>query len=155
MSVSRMTPEVVASLQVLVEHESCLTTVAELEALLDHPTEDGPAWLARVRDVLPRMAEALGAHFASEEEGPLFRALPQEFPHLADRLHRLRAEHAPLLQQVSAMEERAEGLEDPETYDLRELSGRLQLLVAVLRRHEAEEDEAVLSAYWQEAGAGD
>jgi hemerythrin-like domain-containing protein len=155
MSVSRITPVLQASLATLVEHDSCLTTVAELEALLDHVVEDGAPWLARVREVLPRLADALRAHFASEEAGPLFRALPQEFPHLTDRLRRLRDEHTPLLEQVAAMEERAAGLEEPEAYDLRELSGRLQLMVAVLRRHEAEEDEVILSAYWQEAGAGD
>jgi hypothetical protein len=155
MSVSRITPEIQASLAVLVEHDSCLTTVAELEALLDHSIGDAAVWLAKVRDVLPRMAGALREHFVSEEAGPLFRALPQEFPHLTDRLLRLRGEHTPLLEQVAGMEERAARLEDPEDYDLRELSGRLQLLVAVLRRHEAEEDEAILSAYWQEAGAGD
>jgi hemerythrin-like domain-containing protein len=155
MSVARSTFELEAPLRALVEHETCLTSVAELEALLDKPTEHGAVWLSEVQGVLPRMAEALRAHFASEEAGPLFRALPQEFPHLADRLRRLCAEHAPLLQQMAAMEERARALEEPEAYDLRELSGRLQLLVAVIRRHEAEEDEAVLSAYWQEAGAGD
>ena len=143
------------SLRALVEHQTCLAALVDLESLLDHPIEDGLSWLAAVQEVLPRIRRALREHFASEEAGPLFRALPQEFPQLADRLRRLQAEHASLLRRVNGMCARADALEEPEGYDLRELCGRLQLLTSVIRRHEAEEDEAVLSAYWQEAGVGD
>jgi hemerythrin-like domain-containing protein len=152
---TRADPDASGALQTVVEHKTGLGALADLEARLDRPLEDETAWLADVREVLPRLLETLRAHFASEEEGPLFRALPLEFPHLSDRLRRLEGEHGRLLAQIAEAVERAGALEDPEVYELRELSGRLQLLVAVLRRHEAEEDEAVLSAYWEEAGAGD
>ncbi len=44
---------------------------------------------------------------------------------------------------------------DIKLYQLRELNAHAQMLAAIIRPHEAEENEMVMRAYWQEIGSGD
>ncbi len=50
---------------------------------------------------------------------------------------------------------KAGSLDHSRIHSLREFNAGVQLLIASIRRHEAEENEVVLSAHWQEYGAGD
>lgn len=129
--------------------------VSELENCLDRRPTDPERWVADLRDRLSRLKGALGEHFEREESGPLFRDLPVRHPRLAEPLARLEAEHPVMVEELSEALRRAETLESPEEFELRELNACAQLLVARIRRHEAAENELVIQAHWDEIGVGD
>jgi hypothetical protein len=137
------------------EHRACMAVVAEVETILDRQPDRGGKWLASLREKLPELRRTLETHFAGEEGGPLFRQLPIQAPQLSGRLSRLEEEHAGILVSVDSLTDRAAALDEPEVYELRELNAQVQLLVATIRRHEAEENELVMQANWDEIGDGD
>ncbi len=150
-------PETKPSLveETLDEHRGCLQLISEVEQCLDRPPDDRQRWLADLQGTLARLATALGRHFAGEESGPMFRSLPTQHPRLAGPLARLEAEHPVMLQKMNDVLEKANALENTEIFELRELNGGVQLLLAQIRRHEAAEDEMVIRAHWEEVGVGD
>ena len=141
--------------ETLAQHHDAMEVVTDVERCLDrHPDLEGD-WIARIGEELPRLAETLRCHFAKEQEGPLFRQLPLSHPRFADRLHRLEDEHARILRSIEDVTRKAQQLQDPPPYEIRELNAAVQLLVATIRRHEAEENEIIFSAHWDEVGVGD
>jgi ElaB/YqjD/DUF883 family membrane-anchored ribosome-binding protein len=136
-------------------HRDCMRIVAEVEACLDRPPDREGQWLAELRDKLPALAETLRGHFADEEHEYLYTELPAQKPRFADRLAALKSEHRSMLEEVDEAISRAGKVEGGELHELRELNACVQLLVATIRRHEAEENEIVLRAYWHDVGAGD
>jgi len=139
----------------LEEHRACMEVVSEVEAILDRQPDREGRWLDEIRGKLPTLRRTLEAHFRGEEDGPLFRQLPIQSPQLSGRLSRLADEHEGILRSVDDLVARADALEEPEVYQLRELNAQVQLLVATIRRHEAEENELVLQSNWDEIGTGD
>jgi hemerythrin-like domain-containing protein len=150
-------PETTPSLveETLDEHRECLQLITEVEQCLDRPPDDRQRWLADLKATLARLATALRRHFEGEESGPIFRSLPLQHPRLARPLARLEAEHPVMLERMDDVLHKAEALENTEIFELRELNGRVQLLLAQIRRHEAAEDELVIRAHCEEVGVGD
>lgn len=142
--------------ETLDEHRGCMQAVADVEGCLDRKPDDPPRWVAELKRRLAALRESLGHHFEGEEAGPMFRELPTRHPRLAPRLADLEAEHATMIEAMDRLLEKAGALgPEPETFELRELNARTQLLVANIRRHEAAENEIVVQAYWDEVGVGD
>lgn len=141
--------------ETLEEHRGCMKLVADVEDCLDRKPDDPVLWLENLRGRLKHLADSLRRHFKSEETGPLFTDVATSHPRLTPQLDRLLEEHTTMLSEIGAALTQAEGLERPEVFELRELNARIQLLVARIRRHEAEENELVLRAYWNETGVGD
>ncbi len=140
--------------ETLDDHRECMRALARLEDCIDrHP--DGEQWLSRIREELPKLAETLKAHFLDEEQGPLYRSVPLSKPRFAERLRRLETEHGEMVDAVRRATRRAEQLDDPEQHEIRNFNAQLQLLVATIRRHEAEENEIVIAVHWDEVGVGD
>jgi len=139
----------------LAEHEECMQVVARVEACLDRHPDVAGAWLAGLRKELPQLARVLEKHFEEEERGPLYRVLPVARPRFADRLQKLQAEHVGIRESVSRTIARAAELNDPPLHEIRELNGQVQLVVALIRRHEAAENQILLAAHWDEVGVGD
>jgi len=141
--------------ETLQQHHTCMSRVAELEKALDqHPDEEG-RWIGRIRKELPLLRGTLSHHFEEEQEAALYRELPVRYPRFADRIKKLASEHDGILQAIDTVTVAAQGLHQAELHELRELNARIQLLVATIRRHEAEENELIMSAHWDEVGAGD
>ena len=137
----------------LAEHDECMRGVARVEACLDRHPDDG--WLASLRVELARLGRDLAAHFTEEERGPLYRVLPLARPRFADRLARLEAVHGRIAEAIANVAESASSLNEPEPHELREINAEVQLVVAMIRRHESAENEILLSANWDEVGVGD
>ena len=141
--------------QTLDDHAETMQAVTHLEAILDrHPDPEGK-WIAEIIAELPRLSQVLRCHFGEEQEGPLYREIPVRRPRFAERLRRLEAEHARIVRAVEGAIALGRELEDPPLHKMREFNAQLQLLVAQIRRHEAEENEVLLEAYWDEVGTGD
>lgn len=141
--------------EALDDHRRCMQAVLELERCLDRQPDRGGKWLDEVRGCLPRLASTLREHFTDEEAGPLFSRVPVRHPRLAPRLKSLRDEHERMGEACDRVLARLDDLRDPEVYQLREFNAQLQLLVATIRRHEAEENEILLEAMCDEVGVGD
>ena len=144
--------------QTIGAHRECMRVVSSLEACLNQSQEDQGSWLGGLCEKLPLLGSTLRAHFQHEQEGYLYRELPLDFPHFAARLERLESEHRRILEAVQDATERSSELnqaETCETHEVRQLHDRVQLLVANIRRHEAEENEILLSAHWRDIGAVD
>ena len=129
--------------------------VAEIEAIVDRPPDSGGEWVERLRDRLPELHRGLERHFALEAGEPFYTEFPTRFPRYADRVLRLQGEHERILAMSSETAERCLRFRSSEIYEHRELNAAVQLLLATIRRHEAEENEVLLSAYWDDVGTGD
>jgi hemerythrin-like domain-containing protein len=137
------------------DHRECMRIVAEVEACLDdRPDRDG-RWMRRMLPRLEAMTDKLRSHFEEEEQAALYREVPEKFPRFAERLERLAAEHSQILASAADLLQHAGKLNHTRIHELREFNAGVQLLVARIRRHEAEENEVVLGAHWQECGEGD
>jgi hypothetical protein len=141
--------------ETLEEHRGCMRVVAEVEQCVDQQPDREGLWLGRLAECLPRLASTLRAHFQVEQQGPLYRKLPVSFPRFAHRLEQLEAEHIRILEAVDGIVARARDMGDHRMHELRELNAQVQLLIATIRRHEAEENEIVIQAHWDEVGVGD
>ena len=141
--------------EALDEHRECMQVVSSVENCLDrHPDREGQ-WIAQLCDELPKLAETLRCHFSAEQEGPLYCTLPVSHPRFASRLQKLEGEHVKIIKAVEEAVQKAVNLRDPQMYEIREFNAELQLMVATIRRHEAEENEIIMGAYWDELGAAD
>jgi len=141
--------------ETLEEHRGCMAVVAEVEACLDRQPDREGEWLGRLRDKLPLLAATLRAHFRVEQEGPLYSKLPIKSPRFAHQLEKLEAEHVRILETVDSVVARTRKMKSAAMYEMRELNAQVQLIVATIRRHEAEENEIVIQAHWDEVGVGD
>jgi len=142
--------------ETLDEHRACMDMVSEVEHCLDRHPKPGGEWTVRLRAALTRLGETLRGHFAGEEQGPMFTRMPESHPRFAARLQKLKNEHAVILDRVREVLDRVNVVkDDARDYELREINSHAQLLIATLRRHEAEENEIVIAAHWDEVGVGD
>jgi hypothetical protein len=137
------------------EHRELMRVVSEVEECLDGPPDREGRWIGRLAGKLPTLAGSLRAHFAEERGGALYQDIPLKHPRFSRQLERLAAEHGRILETVEALIRAAETLRLAEIHELREYNARLQLLIANIRRHEAEENELIVSALWDEVGTGD
>jgi hypothetical protein len=148
-------PDRVALDETRAQHRECMQAVAAVEACLDRPPDRDGRWVAALRGALAPLREALASHFEDEQKEYLYRELPVAFPRFAQALDRLSAEHAAILSALDDAIRGAEEVPGARLHECRELNARVQLLVATIRRHEAEENEIIFSAYWEEVGQGD
>lgn len=137
------------------EHKECTRRLVELESCLAERAGTEVRSLAELRRCLGAVSETFRAHFASEQGGPLFREFPVAFPQFSFRLEKLATEHRTLLAEAAELEARVAQLREAHAREMRAIESRARLLAARLRRHEAEEDEILLSAYWDDTGLGD
>jgi hypothetical protein len=126
--------------------------VSEVESCLDRPPDRNGCWLGCLIEKLPVLTETLRAHFEGEQRSTLYCEIPIRFPRYAERLTRLATEHDEIIELALVAHERAKTLHGAEVHDLRQFNARVQLLIARIRRHEAEENEIMMRAYWNELG---
>ena len=138
---------------ILDEHHQCMKLASQVESLLraDH---DG-AWAESLHERLGILREALAKHFHGEETGYLFVGLPEAYPRFGNRLDRLKAEHGPMLEALDEVRGQAATLGGGGNTDAKALRRRVLAVLSMLRRHEAEENEILYCAHWDDLGEGD
>jgi hemerythrin-like domain-containing protein len=132
-----------------------MRVVAEVETILGQAPDRDGEWMGRLMAKLPTLSASMRAHFSAEEQGALFTELPLKKPRLEQRIRNLGTEHGKMVADLDRITEMARALRQPEIHELRELNAHIQLFIATIRRHEAEENEIIMSAYWDELGAAD
>ena len=137
------------------EHRGLMETVAALEQCLDTPPDREGRWRETLLESLTQLTDTMRCHFSAEQDGALYQEIPERFPRFAQRLRALAAEHESILADAEAALKLGRDGTGDRIYEQRQLNARVQLLVATIRRHEAEENEIILSAHWDEVGVGD
>jgi len=133
--------------------DSFKESLAALEAILDRESD-------RVSDVgccdeLSAELRRLHARFRAHDAGGYFSSsdpAPVVPPELVEEVERLRSEHRPILGQLDWLVRHVVGIADRSMEDQEVLVLRLRELIAVLRRHEAEESRVFFLAMWRETG---
>lgn len=138
----------------LEEHHSCMQLVDAVEGAINVEAA-GTGWLDQLHGCLTKLSLELGAHFERETQGYLFQELPARFPRFAARLDRLGTEHSSIITGLSGLLGECDQVRSGTDQDRHKLCGRVQLLVSTIRRHEAEENEILISAHWDDLGECD
>ena len=138
---------------VLHEHRELVEKVGQVEQWVSgNPLSDG--WGPGLRTELLELTEMLRGHFGGEAEGQLFAEFMVEFPRFASRLSRLTAEHAEIIKAFRSVADQADAPRASAEL-LQGLAARTKAAIATLRRHEAEENEIIMSAYLEDLGGAD
>lgn len=138
---------------VLEEHQRVIEVVTRLEEWVAPSVSRDAAWPIELGRRTAEVVEQLKLHFSGEAESSMFRELATTAPHLIGKLTALSTEHSKIL---SNFREVAESIGDAqEPARMNRLGALAQKAIATLRRHEAEENEIILQAIWEDLGAGD
>jgi NAD(P)-dependent dehydrogenase (short-subunit alcohol dehydrogenase family) len=124
-----------------------------LEAILDRQREKPID--SSCCDVLTDELRRLHVRFRAHDAAGYFasvEAVPAAAPELAEDITRLCGEHQHILGQLDWVVRNAGALVDRPVEDQEVFVLRLRELIAVLRRHEAEEDRVFFLAVWRDTG---
>jgi hemerythrin-like domain-containing protein len=139
---------------VLSEHQHIRRQVDALELALDKRGQGGRAWLDEVVPLLGELATGLVSHFKGEE-AEFFTDVNRRLPRHADTVQRLAEQHQGLSKDFETVAKQASAL-DPNSPDhVEQFAALLLKALKQLRVHEEQENELMLSAYWQDLGEAD
>lgn len=136
------------------EHRTVRQLAGTVEAMVAEADPEG-RWLDGLCPRLEALREQLTGHFGRESKSYLFEELPAVYPRHRRQIERLEAEHAEILRRLNAAIEQAGAADEPDAASTERLRSKVLALMTTLRRHEAEEDEILVSAYWDDHGGGD
>jgi hypothetical protein len=125
------------SRMVMNDHRELLAAARSVEAMVDSESR-------ATGDVARRIEELAGLlrdHITDEEASPLYREYPQRHPGVREELERLKAAHAPLVEELAELARACDGAADLELDS--PLSIRIRAAIASLRAHEAAEADVI------------
>jgi hemerythrin-like domain-containing protein len=137
------------------EHQRLMEMATRLTDATDRRPDGEGRWLAEVVERLRGFAVALREHFQEEETGAFARSFPMSYPHLADRMEELTAQHPAILAAVDHALATARSVRRDDAAGLHEVKAAVHLMLATLRRHESAENDLVFRAVNDEVGGGD
>jgi hemerythrin-like domain-containing protein len=140
---------------VLEEHRALLQLVGMLEEWVAPSDNVDPGWGDELARRVGNVHEGLKAHFQGAAERELFDELARTAPHLLNKLTALATEHREILEQFRHVGDQARSLDLADLAAVERLSVLTQCAIALLRRHEAEENELIVQAIWEDIGAAD
>lgn len=140
---------------VLEEHRTLTARVSELDDRVAQGAVRGPSWASDLQKLTLEVLEHLKGHFSGDAEGNLFAEISMSCPHLSGRLATLASEHSKILESFRQVAERAGSYRAGDSEAELRLCLQAQAAVATLRRHEAEENEIIMRAFWEDLGAPD
>ena len=139
---------------VLDEHRRITNVLQRIEQWVVDP-KTGAGWTGELGGMLEELQGLLKEHFGGEAEAKLFEQTIASTPHLTALLTKLAKEHSQILAAFRAAFEQAQTLDAAKEQEVRGLQRKVQLALATLRRHESEENEIIMRAYWEDMGGGD
>lgn len=136
---------------VLDEHRGLTLTVDRIDAWVTSDEHFGPDWAPELTRRVSALVEQLRMHFSGEAESSLFNEIRERTPQMTGRLSALALEHSEILKAFRDVVEGAKSLPAGQ-----EAPARLALMtrraISILRRHEAEENELIMCAFWDDLG---
>jgi len=136
---------------VLEEHRELTKCVTQLDEWVAPDAALGPEWGPELGRRVQEVLEHLRMHFAGDAEANLFNEVSMSSPHLSGRLTALAAEHSEIMSAFRQVAEQVTQLSGDRDQAAR-LALKTQSAIATLRRHEAEENEIIMRAFWEDLG---
>lgn len=140
---------------VLEEHRELVRWVSELDEWAAPSVARDGGWGPELGRKSANVLEHLSHHFSGDAEGTFFADVAKRAPHLIGKLTGLTSEHAEILKEFRQVAEQASALDGDDMAAASRLAARTRRVVATLRRHEAEENELIFNAFWDDLGVGD
>ncbi|MBX3127958.1 MAG: hemerythrin domain-containing protein [Polyangiaceae bacterium] len=139
---------------VLDEHRGLTLTVNRVDDWVTSDEHFGPEWAPELTRRVSALVEQLRMHFSGEPESNLFNEIREKTPHLSGRLSALALEHSEILKAFRDVVEGAKSLSAGPQSPAR-LALMTRRAISILRRHEAEENELIMRAFWDDMGGLD
>lgn len=133
--------------------ESIKAVLSQLEALLDHAdaASSTPKHFPALGEALRRLHARVRIHHAESQlsTGETAAPIPAEY---LEELKRLSEEHSCILGMCDRIVRCIDSMADRPVEDREVCVARIRELIAVLRRHECEEDRLFYLALWRDTG---
>ena len=142
------------SYDVVSEHHHIHRLVGRLEDWIERRQQEGNAWLAGLSNRLENLTSDLGPHFKGEER-VVFSDIRSRLPRLVDTVERLIEQHRRMEQDLSRIATHAKSLNLADSGACDELADQIGKVLRLLKVHEQQETELILTAYGQDLGEAD
>ncbi len=139
------------SYDVISEHEHIRHLVDRLEAWLERRKSAGAGWVTELCSRLTQLNADLGPHFHGEEK-VVFQDICGRIPRLASTVDRLVEQHRRMEKDFAQIESGIKSLEAPESGNADLVIEQIAKVLRLLRVHEQQETELILTAYGQDLG---
>jgi iron-sulfur cluster repair protein YtfE (RIC family) len=144
----------IGTYDVVSEHHHIHQLVGRLEAWVERRQQEGNAWLSGLCNRLEQLNLELGPHFHGEET-VVFADIRSRLPRLVDIVDRLIEQHRRMEKDFSRIGEQAKNLNLADNQAWSELAEQITKSLRLLKVHEQQETELILTAYGQDLGEGD
>ena len=142
------------SYDVVSEHDHIHRLVGRLETWIERRQQEGNAWLSGLCSRLDQLNSDLGPHFHGEET-IVFMDIRDRSPRLADTVDRLIEQHRRMEKDLSRIGAQAKNLNLADSGAWSDLAEQISKILRLLKVHEQQETEVILTAYGQDLGEAD
>jgi len=139
---------------VLSEHQIIRRQVDALQLGLEKRADGGRAWLDEVAPIVSDLTKGLLSHFKGEET-IFFIDVKTRLPRHLATVERLIEQHRGLARDFETVASEVVGLDPSKSDAVEQFAALLTKALKQLRVHEEQENELMLSAYWQDLGESD
>ena len=141
------------SYDVVSEHHHIHHLVDRLEDWIERRQQEGNSWLSGLCNRVDQLNSDLGPHFHGEET-VVFADIRTRSPRLADTVNRLIEQHRRMEKDFSRIGTQAKTLNLADTAASDELAEQIAKSLRLLKVHEQQETELILTAYGTDLGEG-
>lgn len=145
---------VTGSYDVVSEHHHIHRLVDRLEDWIDRRAQEGNAWLSGLSQRLERLNSDLAPHFQGEER-VVFSDIRSRIPRLVDTVDRLIEQHRRMEKDFLDITAQVKSLNLADNGAWNDLAERIAKALRLLKVHEQQETELILTAYGQDLGEAD
>jgi len=142
------------SYDVVSEHHHIHRLVGRLEDWIERRHQEGNAWLSGLSSRLEQLNSDLAPHFLGEER-VVFSDVRSRLPRLVGTVERLIEQHRRMEEDFSAVTARAKSLNLADNDAWEKLAEQIAKALRLLKVHEQQETELILTAYGQDLGEAD
>ena len=142
------------SYDVVSEHHHIRHLVDRLEDWIERKQQEGNSWLSGLCNRLDQLNSDLGPHFHGEET-VVFADIRSRIPRLVDTVDRLIEQHRRMETDFSKISTQAKSLNLADKVASDDLAEQIAKTLRLLKVHEQQETELILTAYGQDLGEAD
>lgn len=134
--------------------DSVRASLAFVEEMLDGAPDSmiDEAYFAEMNEAFRRLHVRIRTQHASTQLGAAEGWVGQTSPQYAEDIARLRSEHPMMLGKLDRLIRATEAMADRPQEDKEVFVMRVRELIAIVRRHEAEEDRLFYLSIWRDTG---
>ena len=142
------------SYDVVSEHHHIHHLVDRLESWVERRQQEGNAWLSGLCNRLDQLNSDLGPHFRGEET-VVFEDIRARLPRLVFTVDKLVEQHRRMEKDFASISTQAKNLNLADSNAWNELAEQISKVLRLLKVHEQQETEMILTAYGLDLGEAD